>query len=463
MLQISHHIKRKTCRLQQLSIRLHRHFRNDAGLTEELENRGLISQITRRRELDDALCHGRQTVYSGIDPTARSLHIGHIVPMMCLIGGATALIGDPSGRSAERPHLERAKVEDNVRQLSNNVQTFFNRALSYAEQKLPHSAIQHVPVRVMNNIEWFDDLGLLEFLRTAGIHARVNSMITRESVQSRLNSQQGISFSEFSYQLLQAYDFLSLNKLLGCTIQVGGSDQWGNIVAGIELINRTTNTAPDADGSPSVKDKGYGITTPLLTTSTGEKFGKSAGNAVWLDNTLTSVFDFYQAMQYFLRTTDEDVGRYLRLFTLIPLSKIEEIVWEHHVRMTTFYHRSIRHSLVWHKAQGVKHAQAATKVLFGTDLSDILADDVIGALTGDRRLQKVDDIELFDIPVTKLAVQYKLASSNSAARTLVSSGGLYVNGKPAVHGQVLGRQDLIDGRLIILRAGKSSHTVLSLK
>lgn len=472
MLHRLHPLKRTSrLLLQRHPPNLRRCFHSETVLSE-LEDRGFISAVTRREQLIGTLQASRQTVYSGIDPTARSLHVGHLLPMMCLvhfqlqghhiiplIGGATALIGDPSGRSAERPHLERAAVEEDMQKLTANVQTFFDRALAYAAKKRPSSQESYSTARVMNNIEWLGELGLLEFLRSTGTYARVNTMIARDSVQSRLKSQQGISFAEFSYQLLQAYDFLSLNKRAGCTIQIGGSDQWGNIIAGIELINRTTNSSTSGT---SEGDRGFGITTPLLTTATGEKFGKSSGNAVWLDESFTSVFDFYQ---FFMRTLDDDIGRYLRLFTLLPLSTIDDIVSKHQKHPQQRIAQKILADEVTelvHTAQGLKRAQAATKVLFETDLTDILANDVLHAFRGDIRLHFVNSNEIFGVPVAHLAVRYKLAPSNGAVRTLVSSGGLYLNGMAVVSGQVLSSRDLIDGNLVILRAGKSKHAIMSL-
>ena len=280
--------------------------RRSFSLLRELTNRGFIQDVTRSHDLELALSTESRTVYAGIDPTARSLHIGHLLPLLCLfhfrlhghtiiplIGGATGRIGDPSGRSTERQLADIQHVEDNVSSLARSIRGFFARASSYASQRLPnihHSA--SLPPHVMSNLEWHQHFTMLDFLRTVGAHARISAMISRESVKARLDSQQGISFTEFTYQLLQAYDFHHLHKHHGCSIQVGGSDQWGNIVAGLELIAKTATAGTEALNV-------FGITTPLLTTSTGEKFGKSAGNAVWLDPGLTSIFDFYQVRNKF--------------------------------------------------------------------------------------------------------------------------------------------------------------------
>ncbi|KAI0049898.1 hypothetical protein FA95DRAFT_1537423 [Auriscalpium vulgare] len=439
------------------------------AILDELGRRGFISQMTRPEMLDAHLCGAQQTVYSGIDPTASSLHVGHILPMMCLvhfqlhghkviplIGGATARIGDPSGRSTERPLMERTRVDYNIAQLTPRVRNFFSRAGEYAKARLgTHSIAFEANVR--NNLEWFEGLGMLEFLRVAGTTARVNSMLARESVSSRMESQQGISFAEFSYQLLQAYDFLALNQSTGCTIQIGGSDQWGNIVAGIELLNRA-HGASDAH-----RDKGFGITTPLLTTATGEKFGKSAGNAVWLDEEKTSVYEFYQ---FFLRTTDEDVGKHLKIFTLLSLEEIDQVLAEHNSqperRIAQKYLADEVTELV-HTAQGLRRAHATTQVLFSTDISHSNVDDILAGLAGDPLLHTVSQDVLLT-PITKLAVEHGLVSSNGAARKLVKMKGLYLNGKPvAADDQRLTAEDVIGGRLVVLRVGKANHVVLAVE
>ncbi|KAI0066165.1 hypothetical protein BV25DRAFT_1868421 [Artomyces pyxidatus] len=469
MLHASRRIRNHALTAGRFNTRRRTH--HDVSLLEELEGRGFVSQSTRPELLKEHVQAGQRVVYSGIDPTAASLHVGHILPMMCLvhfhvrghrvvplIGGATALIGDPSGRSTERPLMEQAKVEDNITRLKPRVQKFFERALEYAQSRHVVTEKHLDRVTVLNNIDWFDKLGVLEFLSVAGTTARVNSMLSRESVQSRLNSQQGISFAEFSYQLMQAYDFLALNKKNGCTIQVGGSDQWGNIVAGVELLNRAHGSPDD---QAAARDKGFGITTPLLTTASGEKFGKSAGNAVWLDEKMTSIYDFYQ---FFLRTPDEDVGRYLKLFTLLPLQRINEALSEHMLRPERRAAQKLLADEVTelvHTAQGVHRAQSTTQALFGTDVSDANADDILAALAGDPRLH-VAGQKLMETSILKLAVDHGLVTSNGAARKLIALKGLYVNGKPVTKDdQRVKLEDLIGERLVILRVGKSNHAVLT--
>jgi len=351
-------------------------------------------------------------------------------------------------------------VEDNVRALSEAIQRFFSGALDYAHSRLPSSDTRITPPDVRNNLHWFKDMGLLEFLRTVGIHHRVNNMMARDSVRTRLESQQGISFTEFTYQLLQSYDFLRLHKDAGCNIQLGGSDQWGNIVAGIDLI-RHVNAAGSADGQP---DKGYGIVTPLLTTASGEKFGKSAGNAVSLDQRVTNVFDFYQ---FFLRTADADVGRYLKMFTLLSVANIDEVVAAHQrapeLRTAQRLLAEEVTELI-HGKDGVRKAVAATAALYGSDFTSVRAADVVDALEGLPILHLLDEAELFGTSVLKLAVRCAIAPSNGAARQLVSAKGFYVNGRPITDTQLkLTSGDLIDNRLVILRAGKQKQVVIALR
>ncbi|KAI0305468.1 hypothetical protein B0F90DRAFT_1808725 [Multifurca ochricompacta] len=445
-----------------------------ASLLDELTTRGFVSQVTKPEQLQNFLHDQNRVVYAGIDPTADSLHVGHILPMMCLvhfqirghqiiplIGGATALIGDPSGRSMERPHMEEATVNTNMLKLSASVQKFFERVRGYADKRVSSLSTSYVPPPlVMNNIDWFKNLGVLEFMRVAGIAARVSSMIARESVQSRLNSQQGISFAEFSYQLLQAYDFLALHERTGCTIQVGGSDQWGNIIAGLELIGRTSEPLDSATES---RERAYGITTPLLTTASGAKFGKSAGNAIWLNDQLTTVYDFYQ---FFMKTPDEDVGRYLKLFTLLPLEEIEQVLEDHSRKPEERTAQKLLADEVTelvHTSEGVKRAKSITRVLFGTDVSAVNAEEVLEALTGDRRLFVIPADEMYGTTILRLTVNYGVIKNASAAKSLIAMRGLYLNGQTVDAHRAAHPDDLIDGRLIIVRAGKDKHAVFALQ
>ncbi|PSR81174.1 hypothetical protein PHLCEN_2v6509 [Hermanssonia centrifuga] len=368
----------------------------------DLEIRGLISQVSSPESLRKAIKQ-RQVVYLGVDPTAKYLHVGHLLPLLCLfhfqvrghgiiplIGGATGLVGDPSGRNTERPLSEASIVANNVEHLASGLNRFFEGAVQYASKRLAASTRTISPPEIQNNLNWFRNMGLLD-------------------VQIRLNSQQGISFTEFTYQLLQAYDFYTLHKDHSCTIQLGGSDQWGNILAGIDLINKLN---PDVASDGSHIDKVFGITMPLLTTPSGEKFGKSAGNAVALDDSITSVFDFYQ---FFLRVPDSHVGQYLKMFTLLPVAEIEDVLCQHQQNPEARAAQRLLSTEVTelvHGEEAVSRAQAATKVLYERDLAEVKATDIIMALKGDPRLQFCEESELLDAPVAKLAGRYKLVVSN---------------------------------------------------
>ncbi|KZT11016.1 uncharacterized protein LAESUDRAFT_755644 [Laetiporus sulphureus 93-53] len=473
-MQHCRHVLRRTSRqLNFHGIRQLRTAHTQSDLLDELRSRGLVSDITRPEQLASELKRERQTVYAGVDPTAKSLHVGHLLPFLCLfhfqlrghqiiplIGGATGLIGDPSGRSTERPLSRQPVVEENVVSLTAAIQRFYSKALDYAEERLQFSSSTVLPPDVRNNIEWLREQNLLEFLRTVGIHSRVNSMLARESVKARLASQQGISFAEFTYQLLQSYDFLTLHQRAGCNIQIGGSDQWGNIIAGIDLINRVNAIG----GTESTVEKGFGLVTPLLTTATGEKFGKSAGNAVSLDERVTNVFEFYQ---FFLRTLDADVSQYLKMFTLLPIPRIDEAL-EAHTRSPEkrIAQRLLAQEVTQlvHGKDGLRRAEIATRVLFDNDYTTLKADELVDSLRGLPLLHFFAESDMYGTPITKLAVRIELASSNSAARQLVAAKGLHVNNQLVTDAQQkLGSADLIDGRIAIIRAGKHKQAVVVLQ
>ncbi|KAF8658251.1 hypothetical protein AX16_002027 [Volvariella volvacea WC 439] len=465
----------RLCRLSirpPLSASLRRlHSKN---VLEDLEQRGFIQDITRAQELKQAVETQQQTVYAGVDPTAKALHIGHLIPLMCLlhfqvrghkiiplIGGATGLVGDPSGRTTERQPADKKQIEENVVSLGESINKFFERGLQYGKARIGSVSEElHAP-KVTSNLDWHQNVTMLEFLQKVGIHVRVNTMLNRESVRARLNSQQGISFTEFTYQLLQAYDFYHLHKHHGCTIQVGGSDQWGNILAGLELIGRPELAPARTPASAAPAPAAFGITTPLLTTASGEKFGKSAGNAVWLDPDLTSVFDFYQ---YFLKVADADVERYLKLFTLLSQEEIDQVVQEHGLapeKRVAQRKLAAEVTELVHFSEGVKTAETLTKLLFGSDYSDLKAAELIQALEGDPRLVRVHSQDLFEVPVVKLASRNQLVSSASAARTLVQSRGLYLNNRVIPETQTkVTPQDLIDDQIAVVRAGKDKLLVL---
>ncbi|KAF9784313.1 hypothetical protein BJ322DRAFT_1064083 [Thelephora terrestris] len=441
-------------------------------LLDELVNRGLIDRMTRPEALQHHL-RTPQTIYSGVDPTSSALHVGHLIPLMVLlhfhlrghkiiplIGGATARIGDPSGRLSERPLLSTSSVEDNASILRSAVTKFFQGSLTYAAARLKCLDVRADVPEVLDNFQWYKSMGLLEFLRVAGYHSRVNTMLGRESVRARLDSKEGISFTEFTYQLLQAYDFQELHRSLGCTLQVGGSDQWGNILAGVDLINRIA----DAEQGPEARDKVYGMTTPLLTNSSGLKFSKSTGTAVWLDRTLSSYQDFYQ---FFIRCPDEQVEQWLKMFTLLEPEQIAELMQRHkiapHLRVAQKVLAGETTEMV-HGPSAVRDAQTAAKVLFDSDYSSINVSDLLSALESDPKLVYVDKGEIFSVPLIKMGASTTFFGSVSAAKNMVKSSGLKLNNKVVRDPfYVLKPDDLLGERVAILKAGPHRHLVLAVR
>lgn len=432
-------------------------------LIDELQSRGLIQTLTSR-SLRTHLSTASRTVYSGVDPSAPSLHVGNLLPLLTLahfsryghtpivlVGGATGSIGDPSGRSTERNALDPEALQHNVDSISSQLSSFFANVGG--------------EVKMMNNLDWTRDVTLLDFLGTVGRRARLTTMLSRESVSSRLNPTSGgdggMSYTEFSYQLLQAYDFSHLHSHHSCTVQIGGSDQLGNITAGIDLIRRTAGLTQE--------EPAFGLTLPLLTTSGGEKFGKSAGNAVWLDPSLTSDMEFYQ---FFLRTSDADVGRYLKALTLMEMSEAEQVLREHKGKEKE--RRAQRRladeitTLIRGKGAAGKCAQlssilfsnttqAAREALSRLNLSSITEQDgILASLRKD---------EVVGADITKLVVQVGLVKSRGEAKRLLSAGGLYVNNERVKEERGVKDSDLVAatggrGGLCLLRAGKGAVKVL---
>ncbi|KAJ9475199.1 Tyrosine--tRNA ligase, mitochondrial [Pseudozyma hubeiensis] len=455
----------------------HRHLSSSSASTStdlisELESRNLVSHITSRALLPH-LSAAPRTVYSGVDPSADSLHVGNLLPLLTLVhfarfhhnpivlvGGATGSIGDPSGRSSERNALDATTLQRNVTAIGQQIQDFFSHAKEYLRESGNEFDAK---VTMMNNFEWMSRLTLLDFLGTVGRHSRMTSMLSRESVASRLApGAAGMSYTEFSYQLLQAYDFSFLHTNHSCTVQVGGSDQLGNITAGIDLIRRTASTSLETEPA-------YGMTLPLLTTASGEKFGKSAGNAVWLSKGKTSDWKFYQ---FFLRSGDAEVERYLKSLTLLPVVEVERIIKEHEGRKKE---RKAQTALADHMTQLIRGKDAVRRcklfidVLFShtkdahardtlsqLNLEDIDEDDVVARLNRD---------DVVGVDVTRVVVKAGLVKSRGEAKRLAASGGLYVNNRQvAGEGSVVGEEELVRGRdgggLCLVRAGKAGVKVV---
>jgi tyrosyl-tRNA synthetase len=405
-------------------------------LLEELAWRGLLYQQTEG--LAAHLAKGAVTAYCGFDPTAPSLHIGNLVPTMllvhaaraghkaiALVGGGTALIGDPSGKSEERPLASTAEISANAARIHAQLSRIFASAGTKG-------------VTLANNAEWLLTVGAVDFMRDVGKHFSVNYLLAKDSVQSRIET--GISYTEFSYSLLQAYDYLQLYTKHGCTLQVGGSDQWGNITAGMELVRRA------AGGEAHV------LTAPLITTASGKKFGKTEAGAVWLDPSLTSPYRFYQ---FWINTEDGDVGRYLRIFTFMSRTEIETLEAAHakapHERAAQ-RRLATEMTMLLHGAESARVAGEVSRVIFDRKIdARAIADDVYATLAGEIpsvRYAKAAELSVLDV----LEGAFEL--SRSAGRKLVQQGGVTVNGeKLAADALTVPRDKAVRGRWFLVRKG----------
>ncbi|KAJ2000798.1 tyrosyl-tRNA synthetase [Coemansia thaxteri] len=390
------------------------------------------------------------------------------------------MIGDPSGRSSERVALGPDTLARNVAGIESQLQRFFIRGTEYASRRVPGMDPGSLnKVCILHNADWYQNMNILSFLGHIGRHARVGTMMARDSVKSRLQSVQGISFTEFSYQLLQAYDFWYLYHHHGCRVQLGGSDQWGNITAGTDLIHRMplehsqsvagANNAEKAGASREANDKAFGITIPLLTTASGEKFGKSAGNAIWLDERKTSAFDIYQ---FFVKTADADVERFLKLFTLLPLPHISQVLTAHKKAPEQFSAQKLLAAEVTeliHGVAGLQRALCATEVLFGGSLSSIKsfsAQDFAEAFALDQRMVSVPAAAVEGKSISDIAVLIGSCKSKSEAARLVNGGGLYWNNRPVADSRwvpLASRGDFVgQGTIGIMRTGKTNYRLLRL-
>lgn len=419
------------------------------SLFEELSWRGFVNQVTHP-ELAEALESQKFTVYGGFDPTADSLHIGSLLPIMglahfqraghrpiALVGGGTGLIGDPSGKTAERSLQTREQVDVNAAGIRGQLERFLRF-------DGPAAAIME------NNADWLCALSLIDFLRDVGKHFSVNVMLARESVRARLEDRDhGISYTEFSYSLLQAYDFLHLSDVHDCRLQIGGSDQWGNIVAGMDLTRRLRG-----------KDT-FGLTFPLVTKSDGSKFGKSEGGNIWLDAKRTSPYKFFQ---FWINQPDNDVGRFLRYFTFLDRAEIEAIEAEHaQAPEKRVAQRRLAEEVtrLVHGTDALANAERASQAMFGGDLAGLDVDtllDVFGEVPSVvvPRQALADGAGLIDTLVAA-----GVFASKGEARRLVQNGGLYLNAV-RVNGvdETLGAGSVLAGNIGVIRKGKRDYTLL---
>ncbi len=416
-----------------------------ANFLSALRTRGLVHQTsddeTDERPLEKLLAAKRVTGYIGFDPTASSLTIGNLVQIMllarfqkaghrpiALVGGGTGMVGDPSGKTEMRRVLSPEELQTNLEAQTAQIGRYLDLA--------PEPDAGAAQGFVINNADWLLDLNYVEFLREVGRHFSINRMLAAESVQQRLESDAGISFLEFNYSILQAYDFLVLSRRYDCELQMGGSDQWGNIVAGIELVRRS-----DAK-------KVHAVTSPLLTTSSGQKMGKTEKGSVWLDPERTSPYDFYQ---YWINTDDRDVGRCLRVFTFLPDEEITELE-----KLAGADIRKAKQVLAFeathltHGEEEAKKAEAGARKLFGGDAPGLTI-----PLTPTHAVPKAK-LEA-GILIAELCADSRLTESRNAARRLAKQGGLYVNGTSVPEDYVVTQKDLKPGvgeDEIVLRAGK---------
>lgn len=423
---------------------------------EELRWRGMIQDIMP--ETEQHLMEGLRAAYVGIDPTADSLHIGHLVGVMmlrhfqncghkpyALVGGATGMIGDPSGKSAERNLLTEEVLAHNIKGIQKQLAKFLD-----FESEAPNRA------ELVNNYDWMKEFSFLSFIRDIGKHITVNYMMAKDSVKKRFDPNEntdGMSFTEFSYQLLQGYDFLHLYRQKGLTLQMGGSDQWGNITTGTELIRRIAG------------GKAYALTCPLITKADGTKFGKSEGGNVWLDAEKTSPYKFYQ---YWINVSDEDAQRYIKIFTMLSREEIEQLISEHqaapHLRVLQNKLAEELTTLV-HGREELQKAQKASQILFGNSTSDDL-----------RQLDAKTFLEVFDgVPqaevtradiaagldmIAALSAKTGFIASNSEARRALKEKSIAVNKEKVEESYVIAEKDIIDDKFVLLQRGKKNYFVI---
>ncbi|AGZ22228.1 TPA: tyrosine--tRNA ligase [Streptococcus suis] len=416
------------------------------NIFEELKARGLVFQTTDEEALVKALTEGQVSYYTGYDPTADSLHLGHLVAILtsrrlqlaghkpyALVGGATGLIGDPSFKDAERSLQTKDTVDGWVTKIQGQLSRFldFENGDNKAE--------------MVNNYDWFSDISFIDFLRDVGKYYTVNYMMSKDSVKKRIET--GISYTEFAYQIMQGYDFYELNDKHNVTLQIGGSDQWGNMTAGTELLRRK------ADKS------GHVMTVPLITDSTGKKFGKSEGNAVWLDADKTSPYEMYQ---FWLNVMDDDAVRFLKIFTFLSLDEIAEI----EKQFDAARHERLAQKILAREVVTLVHGEEAynqalniTEQLFAGNIKNLSAKELKQGLSNvpNYAVQAEDNLNIVELLVTS-----GIVNSKRQAREDVQNGAIYVNGERVQDlDYTLSDSDKIDGELTVIRRGKKKYSVLT--
>ena len=424
---------------------------------DELKWRGLIHDSTPG--IQEYLKGNQRTAYIGFDPTSDSLHIGSLVPMLllahfqksghqpiALLGGATGMIGDPSGKSEERNLMD----EDTLKKNENSIKRQLSQFLSFDKKLANHAIIE-------NNFNWMKDFSFMDFIRDIGKHITVNYMMSKDSVKNRIDSETGtgMSFTEFTYQLVQGFDFLFLNRKYNCSIQMGGSDQWGNITTGTELLRRIDNS------------KGYALTCPLITKSDGSKFGKSEAGNIWLDSKKTSVYKFYQ---YWLNSSDEDAKNYIKIFTFIEKKKIEKLIVEHnaepHLRILQKTLASEVTRMVHSQAE-LDNAEKASKILFSKnflfEMNEIEENIFLDIFEG-VPMSEISNVEIKEgVEIIKLLYEKSgFLTSNSDAKRALSENSIAVNKNKVGQDYIVSEKDLIKNKYIIINRGKKKTFIIKL-
>ncbi|CAM4107606.1 tyrosine--tRNA ligase [Streptococcus penaeicida] len=416
------------------------------NIFEELKARGLVFQTTDEEALVKALTEGRVSYYTGYDPTADSLHLGHLVAILtsrrlqlaghkpfALVGGATGLIGDPSFKDAERSLQTKETVQDWSNKIKGQLSQFldFENGDNKAE--------------LVNNYDWFSEISFIDFLRDVGKYFTVNYMMSKESVKKRIET--GISYTEFAYQIMQGYDFYNLNEQHNVTLQIGGSDQWGNMTAGTELLRRKADKT------------GHVMTVPLITDASGKKFGKSEGNAVWLDADKTSPYEMYQ---FWLNVMDEDAVRFLKIFTFLSLDEIAEIEKAFDAaRHERLAQKTLAREVVTlvHGEEAYQEALKITEQLFAGNIQELSAKELKQGLSNVPNVKLEADV---DRNIVDILVSAKISPSKRQAREDIQNGAIYINGQRIQDlDYVLSDADKIDNELTVVRRGKKKYFVLT--
>ncbi len=414
-------------------------------LLKDLQFRGLVNQVTDEEGLTELLEKEKINLYAGFDPTADSLHIGHLLPILtlkrfqlnghhpiALVGGATGLIGDPSGKKAERT----LNTTDIVQDWSDRIKGQLSRFLDFDAKENP--AI------IENNYNWIGSLDVISFLRDVGKNFGINYMLAKDSVKTRIES--GISFTEFSYMILQSYDFLKLYQNNNCKLQIGGSDQWGNITSGLELIRKSEENA-----------KAYGLTIPLVTKADGTKFGKTEGGAIWLDAEKTSPYEFYQ---FWINTDDRDVIKYLKYFTFLSKQEIEQ--FEEEVKQAPekrLAQKALAEEMtkLVHGEADLERAVKISAALFSGDIKQLTADEILEGFK-DVPSTKVEEAE---IGLIDLLIHAKISPSKRQAREDISNGAIYINGERVQDlEKIISTEDKIGGQFTVIRRGKKKYFLI---